>query len=83
MRCEYNDGLRVDYSGSLHVTMDDYVIVFIDKDYIPKNIKGFLDSASGDNSCSELRKVAEAVTNTVGRHACFCDMDSHACDAWR
>lgn len=83
MKCEFSDGLRVDYSDSLHVTMGDEVNVFVDKDYIPINIKEFLNSSCSSNSCEELRKVAEAVTNTVGRHACFCDMDSHACDDWR
>jgi hypothetical protein len=82
MRCEYSDGLTVDYSGSLHVSMGNEVNVFVEHDYIPTNIKGYLNTASEHNSCEELRKVAEAVTNTVGRHACFCDMDSHACDDW-
>jgi hypothetical protein len=80
MRCEYSDGLKVDYSDSLRVTMGNDVNVYVEHDYIPANIKNYLASACSDNSCEELRKVAEAVTNTVGRHACFCDMDSHACD---
>lgn len=83
MKCEYSDGLSVDYSDSLHVKMGDEINVFVDRDYIPVNIKGFLETARSGNSCEEFRKVAEAVTNTVGRHACFCDMDSHACDDWR
>jgi len=59
------------------------VNVFVDHDFIPANIKGYLSTACEHNSCDELRKVAEAVTNTVGRHACFCDMDSSACDDWK
>ncbi|MRR06466.1 MAG: hypothetical protein EG828_05905 [Deltaproteobacteria bacterium] len=80
MTCEFNDGLRVEYSDSLHVTMGDDVNVFVEHDYIPANIKHYLNTACEHNSCEELRKVAEAVTNTVGRKACFADMDSKACE---
>ena len=79
MKCEYSDGLKVEYSDSLHVTMGDDINVFVEKGYIASNIKHYLDKASSDNNCGEIRRIAEAVTNTVGRKACFADMDSKAC----
>ena len=79
MKCEYNDGLKVEYSDSLHVTMGDDINVYVEQGYIAANIKHYLDKATSDNDCGEIRKIAEAVTNTVGRKACFCDIDSKAC----
>ena len=80
MKCEYSDGLKVDYSDSLHITRGDDINVFVERDYIASNIKHYLNAACSNNSCDELRKVAEVVTNTVGRRACFADMDSKACE---
>jgi hypothetical protein len=79
MNCKYNDGLKVEYSDSLHVTMGEDINVFIEKDYIPSNIKHYLRTACDNSDCDEVRKIAEAVTNTVGRKACFADIDSKAC----
>jgi hypothetical protein len=79
MKCEYSDGLQVEYSDSLRVTMGDDVNVFVEDGYIPANIRTYLDSATSSNDCGEMRKIAEAVTNTVGRKACFADFDSKAC----
>ncbi len=71
MRCEYNDGLRVDYSGSLRIQKGDEVNVFIKGDFIPSNIKHDLDSAVSSNSCDDFRKIAQAVTDTVGSKVCI------------
>jgi len=71
MRCEYNDGLKVDYSGSLHIRKGNNVNVFITGEYIPANIRRDLDSAASKNSCEDFRKIAQTVTDTVGSRACI------------
>jgi hypothetical protein len=71
MRCEYSDGLRVDYSGSLHIRKGEEVNVFINGDFIPANIRGDLDKAVSRNSCEDFRKIAQAVTDTVGSKVCI------------
>ncbi len=71
MKCEYNDGLKVDYSGSLHIWKGNEVNVFMKEDFIPANIRQDLDRAAGHNSCDEMRRVAQAVTDTVGSRACI------------
>ena len=79
MRCEYNDGLNVDYSGYLHISKRNDINVFMDEDFIPANIKHDLNAASQSNNCGNIRKIAEAVTDTVGSRACLADMDSKTC----
>jgi len=59
--------------------MGEDINVFIEKDFVPANIKHYLNTACKTNDCGEIRKIAEAVTNTVGRKVCFADMDSKAC----
>ena len=71
MRCEYKDGLKVDYSGSLRIRKGDEVNVFMKGDFIPSNIRGDLDSAARKNSCEDFRRIALAVTETVGSKACI------------
>lgn len=66
MRCEFNDGLQVDYSGPLRITKGDDVNVFLNTDDIPTNIKGVLHEAALHNSCGELRHVAQEVTDILG-----------------
>jgi hypothetical protein len=66
MRCEYNDGLKVDYSGSLHIWDDKKTDVFMERDFIASNIRRDLDMAAGSNDCGKMRKIAQVVTDTVG-----------------
>lgn len=66
MRCEYNDGLKVNYSGSLLITKGDEVNVFLNEDEIPVTIKDELLEASLHDSRSELRHVAQEVTDILG-----------------
>lgn len=66
MRCEFNDGLKVDYSGSLHVWNGKQIDLYMESDFISSNIKHDLDSAASENDCGKLRKIAQAVTDTVG-----------------
>ncbi len=79
MRCEYKDGLKIDYSGSLHITNGSDIDVFIEEPYIPANIRKELSEASSENSCDHLRKIGQLVTDTVGSRACLADVDSKAC----
>ena len=65
MRCEYDDGFKVEYSGSLHITKGDGIDVVVKGSQIPANAKACLDSAVSRNSCHELRAAARAVTKNI------------------
>jgi hypothetical protein len=67
MKCEYDDGFKVDYSGSLRITKPDGVTLFVKKRFIPTAVKGALQAAARNNSCDELRKAAWKLTDT--KHA--------------
>jgi len=71
MRCEYEDGLKVDYSGSLHIKQGSDIDVYMKDGLIPANIKSELNEATRNFSCEEMRKVAKTVTDTVGKRACI------------
>jgi hypothetical protein len=71
MICEYKDGLKVNYSGSLQITKGKEVNVLIKEGYIPANIRCGLDQASSHHSCRDIRKVADEVTATFGSRACI------------
>jgi len=66
MRCEYKDGMKIDYSGFLRMTKGEDVNVYLGAGDIPKGLKSDLDFAARHKSCGELRTVAEEVTATVG-----------------
>lgn len=68
MRCEFNDGLQVSYAGPLRINKGDEVNVFLAPDDIPAYIQGELHEAALHESCSELRYVAEEVTDIVGSY---------------
>jgi len=70
MKCEFTDGLKVDYSGPLQITKGQDVNVFIKEASIPDSIKSDLEMALFKNSCSDMRTVAETVTKTFGSRAC-------------
>jgi hypothetical protein len=65
MKCEYNDGLKVDYSGSLHISKGSDVDLVLKAEEIPENFKGVLQEAELHKSCGELRKAALEVTDAV------------------
>lgn len=71
MRCEYSDGLKVDYSGSLRISKGEEVNVYVKEGFIPANIRSDLEAAARNFSCEEMRKVARTVTDTVGNRACI------------
>ena len=66
MKCAYNDGLEVDYSGSLRITKGKDVNVFLQANELPANIKGELQDATLHNNCREVRHVAQEVTDILG-----------------
>lgn len=65
MRCEYNDGLKVDYSGSLHISKGSDVDLVLHAEEIPENLKGVLQKAELHKSCDELRNAALEVSDAV------------------
>jgi hypothetical protein len=71
MRCEYKDGLKVNYSGPLQITKGQDVNVFIKEARIPDSIKNDLDMALFKDSCGDLRTIAETVTKSFGNRACI------------
>jgi hypothetical protein len=66
MRCEYNDGFKVDYTGSLNITKGDDINFSVRASFIPDNVKSELATAAAHNSCSELRQAAQKATNAIG-----------------
>ena len=66
MRCEFNDGLRVDFSGSLRMTKGDEVNVYLGADDIPSSVRSDLEMAANHKSCSQLREAVREVTDVVG-----------------
>lgn len=65
MRCEYNDGFKVDYSGSLRITKGTDVDILVQGGLINERARSDLDAAASHNSCSELRAAAREVTDTL------------------
>lgn len=66
MRCEYNDGFKVDYTGSLNITKGDDINFSVKASFIPDNVRSELATASAHNSCGELRQAAQKATDAVG-----------------
>ena len=66
MRCEYNDGLQVSYSGKLRIRKEDEINVFLEQDDIPEGIQGELYEATIHEDCSGMRQVAQQVMDIVG-----------------
>ena len=66
MKCDFEDGLKVDYEKALRITKGEDIDVFLAADDIPAGLRAELDAAANRKSCGELRKVAKEVTDTVG-----------------
>jgi len=69
MICEYGSGLKVEYSGSLSITKEDQIDVFIKEGSIPGFYKSELDTAARHNSCDELWEVGRKITDRIGYDA--------------
>lgn len=66
MRCEYNDGFKVDFTGSLNITKGDDINLSVKESFIPANVKNDLATAAAHNSCGELRQAAQKATDAIG-----------------
>jgi hypothetical protein len=65
MRCEYDDGFKVNYSGSLSIKKGDDVDLYVKENFIPSTVKSGLEAAAVHNSCGELRQAAYGVTDVI------------------
>ena len=65
MRCEYDDGFKVNYSGSLSIKKGDDVDLYVKENFIPSAVKNGLEAAAVHNSCGELRQAAYDVTDAI------------------
>jgi len=65
MKCEYKDGFKVDYAGTLHISKGRGVDLVIEGGILPASIKNDLDSAVIHNSCPELRAASRVATKTI------------------
>lgn len=63
MKCDYNDGFKVDYSGALRITKGDDVSILVREGQIDGKSRSDLEAAAQHNSCSELRAAAREVTD--------------------
>lgn len=70
MKCEFSDGLKVNFTGPLQIIKGSEVNVFLKEERIPGEIKSDLEMALYRNSCSAMRQVAEKVTKAYGNKAC-------------
>jgi len=70
MKCAYNDGLTVSYTGSFQVLKGNEINVFVKESRFSDDMKVGLEMALFRNSCSEMRKIADTVTDTFGNKAC-------------
>jgi len=68
MKCTYDDGLRVDYTGSLHISKGKDVDLVLKAEDIPERYKEELEGAVRHNSCGELKSTALKVTDAVGSY---------------
>jgi hypothetical protein len=68
MKCEYSDGVRIEYSGSLSVRKGTEICGYLaKKDAIPESFRYELDTAVRGNNCGDLRKIAMAFAMDCGR----------------
>ena len=72
MRCEYKDGMTINYSGSLTVRRGKNIEgALVKEGGLPDTIKYMLDTTVRNHDCSELRKITEELTRTDCGRVCF------------
>jgi len=72
MRCEFKDGMTIDYSGSLRVRTGNSIVgVLMKETGLPDTIKNVLDNAARNQNCSELRRLTEELTRTDCGRVCI------------
>ncbi|MBJ6725517.1 hypothetical protein [Geomesophilobacter sediminis] len=67
MMCSFNDGLKVSYCGPLRIKKEGAIDVFLDDHEIPDDIHGELIEAVLSNNCSDMRRIADIVTEQCGK----------------
>lgn len=70
MRCVYEDGTKIKYTGPFQITRGNDVNIFIKEELIPDDLKADLEMALFNNSCALMRDVGERATKRYGTHAC-------------
>ncbi len=64
MTCEFKDGVRIDYSGSLRIRKGSEIGGYLVKgDSMPESLKSELDTAARNENCKEIRKISDAIVN--------------------
>ncbi len=63
MKCDYNDGFKVDYSGELRISKGKDVEIMVRGSQINAQCRQELEAAALHNSCSDLRAAAREVTD--------------------
>jgi len=72
MKCEFKDGLKIDYSGSLTVKKGNEIRgFFARKDSIPAEFKHVLDKAVRNNNCGEIRNIVQEITRSECGRVCL------------
>ncbi len=67
MRCEYGDGLKVDYSGSLRITRGKEIFgLSVRENAMTDDFRNELNMAVRSKSCDDLRKIAQAIADNIG-----------------
>ena len=64
MKCEFKDGVKIDYSGSLSIRNGKGINGYlVRKEGIPDNLRMELDRAVRNDSCKEMRKITDAIVH--------------------
>jgi len=72
MKCEFKDGMTIDYSGSLTVRKGNNIVgVLVKETGLPDAIKNVLDTAARNHNCTELRRITEELTRTDCGRVCI------------
>ncbi len=61
---EFDDGLMVEYTGSIHIKKGNALNVYIKEGFVPEKIKEDLDLMNRIDS--EVRKLVKVITDVVG-----------------
>lgn len=71
MRCEYRDGMKVNYTGPLQITRGNDINVFISEGRLTPAMKDDLEMALFRNSCTSFKEVADEAMKSYGNRACI------------
>lgn len=64
MKCEFKDGVRIEYSGSLCIRKGSEINGYLVRgDSMPESLKNTLVTAVRNENCKEIRKISDAIVN--------------------